>query len=59
MTEQTKSEELYETLSDLWKEFEENHNSTTKVGARRARKNLGKIKKLVSEYRKHSVEENR
>lgn len=59
MTEQTKSEELYETLSDLWKEFEENHNSTTKVSARRARKALGKIKKLVTDYRRYSVEENR
>ena len=55
----SKSTELFEQLSTLWEDFKENHEATTKVGAKRARKSLGEIKKLVTEYRKASVEENR
>lgn len=56
---ESKSEELFAQLSNLWEDFKENHEATTKVGAKRARKSLGEIKKLVTEYRKASVEENK
>lgn len=59
MDEQTKTDDVFETLTELWKDFEENHKDTTKVSARRARKALGSIKKLVTEYRRASIEENR
>lgn len=55
----SKSQELFDQLSDLWEDFSENHQDTTKVAAKRARKSLGEIKKLVTEYRKASVEENK
>lgn len=51
------SNEIYEQLKTLWEEFESNHNSSTKVSAKRARKSLGEIKKLVTSYRQASVEE--
>jgi hypothetical protein len=53
----SKKQELFDKLVELWTEFAENHNSSTKAGARRARKSLGEVKKLVTEYRKASVEE--
>lgn len=55
----SRSQELFETLEGLWEDFKENHEDDTKVAAKRARKSLGEIKKLVTEYRKSSVEENR
>lgn len=51
------SQEIFEQMQTLWTEFESNHNSTTKVSAGRARKAIGEIKKLVTDYRKASVEE--
>jgi hypothetical protein len=49
--------EIFEKLKALWAEFEENHNSTTKVSDGRARKALGEIKKMVTPYRLASVNE--
>jgi len=53
------SQELYEQISDLFLQFEAEHNSTTKAGKGRARKAIGEIKKLVTDYRKVSVAENK
>jgi hypothetical protein len=53
------SQELFEQIKELFVEFEENHESTTKAGKSRARKAIGEIKKLVTDYRKASVEENK
>ena len=53
------SQELFEQMKELFAEFEENHNATTKAGKSRARKAIGEIKKLVTDYRKASVEENK
>jgi len=53
------SQELFEQIKELFVEFEENHNATTKSGKSRARKSIGEIKKLVTDYRKASVEENK
>ena len=50
------SNELYDSLKDLWEEFDSNHNvfvdKSNKAAAGRARKAIGEIKKLITEYRK-------
>ena len=50
---------INERLQELWNEFESNHNDHAskgnKAAGKRARKALGSVKKLVTEYRKHSV----
>ena len=57
------SKKLYEQLKALWEEFEENHEKFTEKGNKaaggRARKSIGEIKKLVTEYRKASVAESK
>jgi hypothetical protein len=59
----SKLNELYSQLSDLFTEFQTNHqtnvNTGNKAAATRARKAIGEVKKLVTEYRKVSVEENK
>lgn len=55
----SRSQELFEEISKLYTEFEREHNSSSKISKSRARKAIGEIKKLVTEYRKASVEENR
>jgi len=56
-----KSVDVYNTIKVLWEEFESNHNifedKGNKAAAGRARKSIGEIKKLVTEYRKASVSE--
>jgi len=50
---------INERLQELWDEFESNHNEHAskgnKAAGKRARKALGNVKKLVTEYRKYSV----
>ena len=50
---------INQRLQELWDEFSSNHNEHSskgnKAAGRRARKALGSVKKLVTEYRKHSV----
>ena len=53
------SQELFEQMQELFVEFEENHTGTTKAAKSRARKAIGEVKKLVTDYRKASVEENK
>ena len=57
----TKVDEVYDEITELYAEFMFNHDNyrdkNVKAAALRARKNLGDIKKLVTEYRKASVEE--
>ena len=57
------SNELYNSMKDQWSEFEENHTKFVDKGNRaaatRARKAIGEIKKLVTEYRKQSVSESK
>lgn len=50
-------QEIFEQIQTHYESFVENHNSTTKAGATRARKHIGEIKKLVTDYRKASVAE--
>ena len=55
--------ELYDQLNELWEQFQENHRSHSEKGNKaaggRARKHIGEIKKLVTEYRKASVSESK
>jgi hypothetical protein len=50
-----KKQELFEEMKGFWTTFEEEHNGSTKASAGRARKAIGELKKLVTEYRKESV----
>ena len=54
---------INEALHKLWDEFELNHNEHAakgnKAAGKRARKALGDVKKLVTEYRKISVSSDR
>ena len=55
--------ELYETLNNLWEDFQKNHRTFTEKGNKaaggRARKAVGEVKKLVTDYRKASVTESK
>ena len=57
------TENLYNELNNLWEDFQENHRSFTDKGNKsaggRARKSIGEIKKLVTDYRKASVSESK
>ena len=57
------SNEVYNQLKDLWESFQENHRANAEKGNKaaggRARKAIGEIKKLVTEYRKASVSESK
>lgn len=44
-------------MLSLWTEFEAQHNGTTKKSQQQARKAVGELKKLVTDYRKASVAE--
>ena len=52
-------QEIFKQIETLYTTFVAEHNSTTKAGAQRARKAIGSIKKLVTEYRKASVNESK
>ena len=54
-----KSDEIFEQIKELYSQFESEHNGTSKAAKSRARKDIGEIKKLVTDYRKASVEENK
>ena len=55
--------QLYDQLNELWEQFHENHrkfnDKGNKAAATRARKSIGEIKKLVTDYRKQSVIESK
>ena len=55
--------ELYETMNNLWEDFQENHRKFLEKGNKaagtRARKAVGEVKKLVTDYRKASVSESK
>ena len=57
------SNEIYEAMEKYWNEFNENHskfvNKGNRAAATRARKAIGEIKKLVTDYRKESVTESK
>ena len=53
----SKKEQLFQTMKELWEQFEVEHNKTTKVSHKNARTLIGDLKKLVTDYRTASVEE--
>lgn len=53
------STELFESIKELFLQFEKEHNGTSKAAKTRARKAIGELKKLVTDYRKASVEESK
>ena len=53
------SQELFEQIKDLFVQFEDEHNGSSKAAKSRARKAIGESKKLVTDYRKASVDENK
>lgn len=55
----SKKQELFEQISNLYQTFEAEHNGTTKKSQSNARKAIGEIKKLVTDYRKESVAESK
>ena len=50
-------EELFQQIDALYETFKSEHSGTTKASQTRARKAIGDLKKLVTEYRKASVAE--
>ena len=53
------SQELFEQIKDLFVQFETEHNGGSKAAKSRARKAICEVKKLVTDYRKASVEESK
>jgi len=54
------SNELYEQINEFYLDFKEKFvNKGTKTASVRARKAIGELKKLVTAYRKASVEESK
>ena len=57
------SDKLYSDIKELFTEFEDNHSIFSEKGNKaaggRARKAIGEIKKLVTDYRKASVSESK
>ncbi len=57
------TDKLYNDIKELFSDFEENHTIFTEKGNKaaggRARKAIGEIKKLVTDYRKASVSESK
>lgn len=53
------TQELFEQMQGLWDEFSTEHGKPAKAAHGRARKSLGEFKKLISEYRKASVTEDK
>ena len=53
------TQELAEKMEVLFEEFKAEQAKTSKAAHGRARKVLGEIKKLVAEYRKASIDEDK
>ena len=57
------SNELYEQIEAAFEDFQENRkkfvNKGTKAAGGRARKAIGEIKKMVTDYRKASISESK
>jgi len=53
------TETIFEQIDGLYETFKEEHAKPSKAAHQRARKALSEIKKLVTEYRKASVAEDK
>lgn len=56
---ESKKQDLFEQMKQLWEQFEVEHNKSTKVSQKNARTLIGDLKKLVTDYRAASVEESK
>jgi hypothetical protein len=54
---QMNKQELFEAIATQFAMLQENNGGTTKASQARARKAAGEIKKLITPYKKASVEE--
>jgi len=52
-------QELFDQMSEFWNSFVSEHHGTTKKSQQQARKAVGELKKLITPYRKASVEESK
>ena len=52
-------QEVFEQIDALYETFKAENAGTTKASQQRARKAIGEIKKLVTDYRKASVAESK
>ena len=52
-------QEIFKQIDALYQTFTAEHVGTTKASQQRARKAIGELKKLVTEYRKASVAESK
>jgi hypothetical protein len=52
-------QEIFEQIDTLYETFRMENSGTTKASQQRARKAIGSIKKLVTDYRKASVTESK
>lgn len=55
----SQKQELFEQIEELFETLKEENAGSTKASQQRARKAAGEIKKLITPYKKASVEENR
>jgi hypothetical protein len=53
------TQEIFEKIETLYETFKAEHAGKSKAAHSRARKALGEIKKLVTEYRKASTAEDK
>ena len=53
------TQELKEQLDEIYETFTKEHGGKSKAAHGRARKALGAFKKLISEYRKASIAEDK
>ena len=53
------TQELFEQMQSLWESVTANHVKPSKAAHGRARKDMGTFKKLIAEYRKASVAEDK
>lgn len=51
--------EIYMQMAELWTEFSTEHSKTSKAAHGRARSALTKVKKLIAEYKRASVAEDK
>ncbi len=52
-------QELFEQIDELYQSFVANHNGTTKKSQANARKAIGEVKKLITDYKKASTAESK
>lgn len=52
-------QEIYQQIDQFYQEFQSHHQTGNKSADRKARKALGRLKSLITDYRRASVEESK